>query len=217
MVITIEVWFDAQLVWGSRVWDKMMFGWIFDNLKAYLPCNNCVIKIYYKFITPKTDPKCDFHGSDRLKTITRHNHAHYETVRASWVMFWENMIFILAESGIRTRPRPLKINLIPHPQSCIKCDILYKKCNRTELFRYWTDFNKFWSFVKLKHCIFDFLTLVLCWRGSFQLGRPNPSIASKNLVKSWNFTVRMVKIITEIMFVECIFAIKHVSMVSKTV
>ena len=107
MVITTEVWFYAQLVWGSSAGDKIMFGWFFDNLKAYLPCNNVVIKIITKFITPKTDPKCDFHGSDRLKIITRHNHAHYETVRASWVMFWEKLIFVLAGSGRRTRPRPL--------------------------------------------------------------------------------------------------------------
>ena len=122
MVITIEVWFDAQLVWRSRVWDKMMFGWIFDNGKAYLPCNNVVIKFITNFITPKTDPKCDFHGSDRLKTITRHNHAHYETVGASSMMFWEKLIFILAGLGRRTRPRPLKV----HSSKCVSksADIL---------------------------------------------------------------------------------------------
>ena len=46
----------SNLVWGSRVWDKMIFGWVFTNLRPFSPCNNFVIKfitnLLHRILTP---------------------------------------------------------------------------------------------------------------------------------------------------------------------
>ena len=99
MVVAIEVWFDAQLVWGSRVWDKVMFGWVFDNLRAASPCNNFYYKIITKLLHRILTPNVIFiHQIDwkRWLDITMHTTRQWELLgwcfEKTWFSFWLSLL-----------------------------------------------------------------------------------------------------------------------------